>query len=116
MREHERITASTPVSLRFRSNQVRGNLIDISLGGLSSYFSRKNTLPQILEKIVIDLKDDEGQQQVSGIEGFTIRIQAAEAVLDSERIKIAVKFLAMSPEKKERLEAFLVSLKTHVAD
>ena len=40
-REFERFYSDRPVSLKFKENQLDGNLIDISLGGLLGTFKRK---------------------------------------------------------------------------
>ncbi|MEW5744513.1 MAG: response regulator [Nitrospirota bacterium] len=109
-REHERYEASGSLTFHFRDHVARGNLIDISLGGLLSVFSRSNELPSIFEKVTMDLQL-ENSPKSNGIEGFVIRIQAAEAFIDADRVKFAVKFLDMSPEKKKELQAVLNSLR-----
>ncbi|MGD0883901.1 MAG: response regulator [Thermodesulfovibrionales bacterium] len=113
-REHERIVVNSPVSVKFQSHKAEGHLIDISLGGVFSVFHRNDHLPQILETVVLDVEGDE-HTRISGLEGFVMRLQAAEAVADSGNIKVAIKFSDMNCEKEEEFKCFLDSLKTKIS-
>ncbi|MGD1075290.1 MAG: response regulator [Thermodesulfovibrionales bacterium] len=110
-REHERFLVNSYVSIKFRSHEAEGHLIDISLGGAFGLFHRNNQLPKILDTVVLDLEAEE-HTRIAGLEGFVLRIQAAEAVVDSENIKIAIKFSDMSCEKEEECKCFINALKT----
>ena len=110
-REFERLETSGPIDLHFRDLSAKGNLIDLSLGGCFSVFSRKNRLPDIFDQVSIGMNPS-GDLKIGGIEGFVIRIQAAEAFIDAENVKIAIKFLDMTPEKKGELSKAINALKS----
>jgi CheY-like chemotaxis protein len=112
-RESARFAAYCPVSLTFRNNTVRGNLIDISLGGLFGNFQRKELFPGILENVIVDIEPDDGPG-ISGINGFVIRIQAAKAVMDTDYINMAIKFLDIGDEIKDKLVHFFNMLKLKI--
>jgi len=112
-REFERFYSDRPVSLKFKENQLDGNLIDISLGGLLGTFKRKGIFPQILEKVVIEVEPDI-RTKISGIHGFVIRIQSAETVADSKYINIAIKFMNISSNARDELMNFFNTLKLKI--
>jgi CheY-like chemotaxis protein len=105
-RKKERVAMSGNVTLTFRDCSATGDLVDISLGGLLATFPRKNILPQILDKITVDVKSV-NDKRVAGLEGFIIRIQAANAFLDTEYISVAVKFLEFDAQKTTELKGFV---------
>jgi CheY-like chemotaxis protein len=109
-RELERIEVEGSTNLRFGDKVASGNIIDVSLGGIFSTFSRENSLPTIFEKVMVDIKLEDSRT-VDGIEGFVIRLQAAEAFVDAENVKIAVKFMDLPADRKEEFEKILNSLK-----
>lgn len=102
-RRQERRAMSGNVTLRFRDYESTGELMDISLGGLLAAFPRKEIIPRILERIAADVKSV-NDQKVAGIAGFVIRIQAADAFLDTESINVAVKFLEADAQKLKDLK------------
>ena len=112
-REFERFYSDRPVSLKFKQNQLDGNLIDISLGGLLGTFKRKGISPQILEKVVIEVEPDI-RTKISGIHGFVIRIQSAETAADSKYINIAIKFMNISSNARDELMNFINTLKLKI--
>lgn len=79
------------------------------MGGFLCNIQRNNQIPQVFEKLLCDLKID-NNRKVSGMEGFVVRIQAAEAFIDSEYIKVAVKFLEFSDKKAKELKDLLSSV------
>ena len=109
-RMFERVEADGAVEMRFSDVSIKGKLIDLSMGGLFCIFGRKNTLPGIFDTISADIQpcDD---LKINGLKGFVIRIQAAEAFIDAEDVKIAVKFLDLEPEKNAELSKAIHSLK-----
>ncbi len=111
-RESERYEAHGAVGLHFKDQVAGGSIVDLSLGGLFGLFSRKNTLPSIFEKVRVDIDLEDPQKKEEGIEGFIIRIQAAEAFIDSENVKIAVKFLDQSSEATKKIQELLGALKS----
>lgn len=107
-REHERLSATGNIQLNFRSLNCSGNIQDISMGGLlSGVFLKKNPLPNILEKVQVGL-EIENKYKIAGIDGFIIRIQAEEPQINTEHIKVAIKFMDdLASGKKEELEKII---------
>jgi DNA-binding response OmpR family regulator len=109
-REFERFFSDSPVSLTFQKNKIKGRLIDISAGGLLATFKRRGSFANILEKVSIDIEPD-SKTNIPSIQGFVVRIEAAEKSADSGYINIAVKFLKISSDTRNELNNFLSSLK-----
>lgn len=108
-RRFQRFEASGAIILKFNNNILEGTIIDVSLGGVFCISKRNNPLPSIFEKVSIDIKFDSGE--LSGIDGFTIRLQAAEALINAENVKIAVKFTEFDYHRNQELQKLLDSLK-----
>jgi CheY-like chemotaxis protein len=108
-RESERFELHGDVILHFRGQAARGSIIDISMGGFFGEFSRKNPLPPIFEEVRLDIKLEDPQKEADGIAGFVIRLQAAEAFVDAEKVKIAVKFLDLADEGNKKIQQLLGS-------
>ena len=81
-------------------------------GGLLGFFKRGDTLPVILDKISVDLELAQ-DMTFTDMEGFIIRIQAAEAHIDSKYIKYAIKFMNVNAETESRLSQYLKKLYPH---
>lgn len=109
-REFQRFEANGSVLFHFGGKVAGGKIVDISMGGIFGIFSRKNPLPQIFERVMADI-ELENLKKVSSIEGFVIRLQAAESFIDAENIKIAVKFVELPDDKKEELQQIMNALK-----
>jgi DNA-binding response OmpR family regulator len=105
-RKHERFDMSGSVTLHFREHMTRGEILDISMGGLLAVFSRKNPLPQILEKAAVAVINAE-DREVARVHGFVLRLQAADAFPDTEKIKIAVKFIEADAQKLKDLQELI---------
>ena len=112
-RQLERVPVEGTVVVHFQDTVATGRLIDMSLetnmGGLFGTFERKNLIPSILEKVIIDIELDDNLK-LSGIEGFVIRIQAAEAFLDTEEVNVAIKFADLPENEHGQLTGVLNSL------
>jgi DNA-binding response OmpR family regulator len=109
-RESERFAAHGDINLYFRDQVARGSIIDISMGGLFGEFSRKkNPVPSIFEEVRADIKLEDSQKKADEIQGFVIRLQAAEAFIDAENVKIAVKFLDSSGEGSKKIQQLIES-------
>ncbi|MBZ0156231.1 MAG: response regulator [Alphaproteobacteria bacterium] len=65
-RQYERYTATGAITVHFHELVARGKLIDMSRGGLFSSFSRKNPLPSIFERVLIDIKLEDVQKTRGG--------------------------------------------------
>jgi len=109
-RSSERISSTNIVRLKHKHHAAHGLLIDISLDGMLGVFSREHIIPHILEMVVADLQVDDAR--IITMAGFVIRIQAMEAYLDTENIKVAVKFIEGSKQTKDELFSFIEALKT----
>lgn len=108
-RAFERVEISGDITMQFGDKVSRGSLMDVSIGGGLGMFSAKMPLPQILEKVIVDVKLDSGAK-AAGLDGFVLRVQAAEAFIDSAYIKVAVKFLELSDKKTKELKDLLSSV------
>jgi CheY-like chemotaxis protein len=109
-RQHERFNANGTVNVHFRDLVARGSIIDLSQGGVFCTFSREDPIPAVFEKVLLDIKL-ENESKCNGIDSFVIRIQAAEAFIDSENLKLAFKFMEMPETKQSELAKFLSSLR-----
>ncbi|MCC6347853.1 MAG: response regulator [Nitrospirales bacterium] len=96
-------------ALHFGTETARGDLVDLSTGGVLVLLARPNPLPGILEKVLVDVRLGNGLH-LSGLKGFVIRIQAAEAFQSSEQIKFAVKFQENDEEQVGELKHLVRSL------
>lgn len=101
-RADERLYSDGEVVLRFERAETKGLLVDLSAGGVLGKFSRNDYVPQILESVTVDVKVE--FKSIEGIEGLVVRLQATEALRESEHIKIAVKFENMDPQKTGELK------------
>ncbi|GER93338.1 response regulator [hot springs metagenome] len=108
-RQYERFDLCGEVVLQFRDLVSRGNLLDLSIGGFLCNIHRKSPVPMIFERLLCDIKLD-NNHKVSGLEGFVVRIQAAEAFIDSEYIKVAVKLMDLEDKKARELKDLLSSV------
>lgn len=108
-RQYERFDLSGEVILQFGDRISRGSLLDLSIGGFLCCIHRNSAIPMIFEKLLSDIKLD-NNSKISAIEGFVVRIQAAEAFFDAEYIKVAVKFLDLSDKKARELKDLLSSV------
>jgi CheY-like chemotaxis protein len=111
-RQPERYEIEGPVTIRFDAHRITGNLIDISLGGLLSFFKRGDMLPAILDKVSVNLELAQNMA-FSDMEGFIIRVQPAEARIDSKYIKYAIKFMNVNAETEARLSQYLKKVYPH---
>jgi CheY-like chemotaxis protein len=111
-RQSERYEIEGHITMQFGADSITGNLIDISLGGLLGFFKRGGMLPAILDKVSVNL--ELGQDiNFTDMEGFIIRIQAAEARIDSRYVKYAIKFMNVNAETEARLSLYLKKLYPH---
>src|SRR5271169_4048658 len=114
-RQSERLYVTGTALVHFRDLVATGNIIDLSAGGIFCTFDRQNPIPAIFEKVMLDLKLEDGQK-TNGIEGFVIRIQAAEAFIDAAEVKLAFKFMdSPSSEKGNELAKLLDAVKANAS-
>jgi CheY-like chemotaxis protein len=111
-RKSERFEIEGPITIRFGPHSITGKLIDIGLGGLLGVFKRDDAQPAILDKVSFDLELGQDITLVD-MEGFVIRIQAAEGRIDSEYIKYAIKFMKVNAETESKLLQYLKKIYPH---
>lgn len=112
-RQSRRLVAGGTVKFQFRDFVAQGSIIDISQSGMLCKLSRKDHIPPIFEKAILDLKlEDESSYE--GINAFVIRIQAAEDSIDSAYVKLAFKFMELSDSKQSELAMLLSTVKKTV--
>jgi CheY-like chemotaxis protein len=110
-RQFQRFTVSGAMGINFRDQQLKGGIIDLSMGGIFGLFGRRNTIPLIFEEVTVDIKLEAGS--ISALEGFVIRLQAAEARIDADSVKIALKFTELNTSRNQLLQAIVTAAKTH---
>jgi len=111
-RKSERYDIEGPITIRFGSHSLTGKLVDVGLGGFLSSFKRDEIQPAILDTVSFDLELSK-DMTFPDMEGFVIRIQAAESRLDSEYIKYAIKFMNMNVEIESKLLRYLKKIYPH---
>jgi DNA-binding response OmpR family regulator len=110
-RQFQRFAIDGTIDLYFRDQSLKGGVIDLSMGGVFGLSNRGYSLPLIFEKVTVDVNLDSGS--ILGLDGFVIRLQAAEAVLDSESVKIAVKFSDLTLDRTQDLQRIVSAAKVH---
>jgi two-component system chemotaxis response regulator CheY len=115
-RQFERLVTSNPVTIHRKGDKsVSGNLIDISAGGLFGIFPRSASLPFVMDDVSLDIfykNQEENTAATLSLQGFVIRLQAAEVSRTTDNIKIAVKFDEASANGNSDLLKFLDQLKS----
>ena len=82
---------------------------DISLQLLSGAIKREETLPNILETVVISIVQNDGDD-VARLNGYVHSIQAAENRIDAGVLKLVIRFMDDDPQKLEHLSRYIASL------
>jgi len=96
-RQFQRITVAGSADMHYEGSVLKGNIIDISRGGMFGVFRRKKTIPDINESVLIDVTlRDKGT--LNGLSGVINRIQEDETGVNTENVRIAFKFLEITSE------------------
>ncbi|WP_200821279.1 hypothetical protein [Oceanicoccus sp. KOV_DT_Chl] len=82
---------------------------DISLQMMSGAIKREDTLPTILETVVISIVQNDGED-VARLNGYVHSIQAAENRIDAGVLKLTVRFVDDDPKKLEHLSRYIAKL------
>lgn len=106
-RQEVRCAAEGIIRMSYGGFVIEGELGDISAGGILGNFKTANGYPRLLETVTVEAQLD--GVRVDGLEGLVIRLQAGEAVRDSESVKVAIKFDNMVPDKITELRSFVLS-------
>ena len=82
---------------------------DISLQLMSGAIKREDTLPAILEPVVISIVQNDGEG-VARLNGYVHSIQAGENRIDAGVLKLVIRFIDDDPQKLEHLSRYIASL------
>ncbi len=79
---------------------------DISLQKLSGVIKRGDQLPALLDSVVISIVQDDGED-VARLNGYVHALQAAENRVDTDVLKITLRFIDDDPQKLEQLSRYI---------
>ncbi len=82
---------------------------DISLQLLSGAIKREQTVPTILETVVISIVQTDGTD-IARLNGYVHSIQAAENRINVGVLKLVIRFMDDDPEKLKQLSRYIASL------
>jgi CheY-like chemotaxis protein len=109
-RKSERIRAEGKICLKFEGKTCRGQLINVSSGGILGVFNSKDGLPRILDNVQVNIELN-NSPELQGLTADVIRIQAVDSVRGLEYIQLVVKFDDSSnPEKKKEFDNIISNL------
>jgi DNA-binding response OmpR family regulator len=95
--------------LNFASFTSQCVIKDISLQLMNCAIKREDTLPVILEPVVISIVQNDGED-VARLNGYVHSIQAAENRIDANILKLVIRFVDDDPEKLEHLSRYIATL------
>lgn len=84
-------------------------LRDIDLNIMNGVIKNTENLPRILEPVSVIILQADGKE-VTSLSGFVMSLEAAEKKIDSDFIKVDVRFAENEPNKIEGLSSYLRSL------
>ena len=105
-RKSERVKSVGKICLKFEGKTCRGQLINISPGGIVGIFNSKDGLPRILDNVQIDIELN-NRPGLQGLTADVIRIQAVDSVMGQKYVQLVVKFDTLSQEKKKEFDNIL---------
>ena len=109
-RKNSRHSPHGEVLLSFNSRLCAGILINMSMGGILGTFDRDETLPQILDRVDVDIGLD-NKNILKGVAGHVVRIQVVDSFIGTQQIQIAVMFTdEVGVEMKKELLNMVSSL------
>ncbi len=98
-------SAKTKAQLRFPNAICACVVRDVSLQALSGLMQRSDPLPGLFEQAVVDIETDAGD--VARVNGYLSSIAAGENKVDTNIIKVTIRFVDNDPEKFEALSKFI---------
>jgi two-component system, chemotaxis family, chemotaxis protein CheY len=114
-REFERFNANCPVKIinPVDKREIRGEMIDVSCGGLFATFPRVDYCPNVFDDVGVDInyQAHEGEIITVHLTGFVIRLQSATTFRDASHIKVAVKFDDHAVNENKDVEKFFEHLR-----
>jgi len=113
-RKSERIKAEGEIYLRFDGKTCKGQLINVSSGGILGIFNNKDKLPGILDNVQVDIELN-NRPGLNRLTADVIRIQAVNSVQGLEYIQLVAKFDDTSSiEKKKEYENIISNIQSGV--
>ena len=98
------------ICLKFEGKTCRGQLINVSSGGILGIFNSKDKLPGILDNVHVDIELN-NRPEMTGLTADVIRIQAVDSILGLEYIQLVVRFGDSSnPDKKKEFDNIISNL------
>ncbi len=101
--------AKTKAQLRFPSSTCACVVRDMSLQALSGLMQRTDPLPGLFEQAVVDIETDAGD--IARVNGYLSSIAAGENKVDTNIIKVTIRFVDNDPEKFEALSKFIAKIR-----
>lgn len=92
--------------LRFASGSYPCIIKDMSLQTMSGLMQRSDPLPQLFEQAVVDIETAKGGE-VARVNGILTSMAAVDNKLDTQIIKVSVRFVDNDPEKFELLSKYI---------
>ncbi|MGH1373085.1 MAG: response regulator [Cellvibrionaceae bacterium] len=102
-------SAKTKAQLRFPNSTCACVVRDMSLQALSGLMQRSDPLPGLFEQAVVDIETDAGD--VARVNGYLSSIAAGENKVDTNIIKVTIRFVDNDPEKFEALSKFIAKIR-----
>ncbi len=98
-------SAKTKAQLRFPNAICACVVRDVSLQALSGLMQRSDPLPGLFEQAVVDIETNAGD--IARVNGYLSSIAAGENKVDTNIIKVTIRFVDNDPEKFEALSKFI---------
>jgi two-component system, chemotaxis family, chemotaxis protein CheY len=108
-RQHDRFAVEGTVYFSYRKTLAKAKIIDLSKGGVFGLFKITDTLPAILENIIIDIETPQGFR-IEGFNAYVVRKQIEGELPDISDIKIAARFHNLPTEKVLELDKFFSAI------
>ena len=102
-------SAKTKAQLRFPNTTCACVVRDMSLQALSGLMQRSDPLPGLFEQAVVDIETESGD--VARVNGYLSSIAAGENKVDTNIIKVTIRFVDNDPEKFEALSKFIAKIR-----
>jgi CheY-like chemotaxis protein len=96
--------------INFASGHVAQSIVrDISLQKMNCLIKRENTLPQILETVVVSIVENEGEN-VARLNAYVHSISAIENSIDSSALQLIIRFVDDDADKLDLLSRYIEKL------
>jgi len=92
--------------LRFPNNISACVIREISLQAMSGLMPRSDNLPTVFDQAVVDIETDDGKS-VARVNGYVHSIIAGEDKMDTNIVKIVIRFVDNDPDKFEFLSKYI---------